>query len=318
MIDADKVWSEFGIEGKGIIIGQSDSGVEVDHPELAKSYRGKTQSHDFNWYDPWYHTTSPVDLGGHGTHTLGTIVGENVGIAPGSSWFACVNLARNLANPALYLDCMQFMFAPFPLNGDPFYDGDPSKGAHIINNSWGCPEIEGCDPLVFQPAVNALRFSGIFIIASAGNDGPKCGSLKYPLPIYDEVFSVGAIDRFGNLASFSSIGPATSDGNERTKPDIVAPGVSIFSSTPGSTYSIYSGTSMAGPHVAGVVALMWSANPALIGNIELTEEMLIQSTKPYTGVLPECPGVSTIPSNAYGFGVVNAYNAVISAINHQP
>jgi hypothetical protein len=318
MIGADQVWSDFGVIGDGIIIGQSDSGVQADHPELVNSYRGKIEGNDYNWYDPWNQTLSPVDLGGHGTHTLGTIVGENVGVAPGANWFACVNLARNLANPALYLDCMQFMLAPFPLNGDPLTQGDPSKGAHIINNSWGCPEIEGCDPLVFQPAVSALREAGVFVVASAGNDGPKCETLNYPLPIYDEVFSVGAVDRSENLASFSSIGPVIADGSNRIKPDIVAPGVSILSSTPGSTYGSYSGTSMAGPHVAGVVALMWSANPSLIGNIDLTEEIIINSAKPYQGTLPNCPGVEEIPSNAFGFGIVNAYDAVKAAIEYTP
>ncbi len=119
MIQADKVWQEFGITGRGIIIGQSDSGVQGDHPELTDQYRGKDNpdaslsSDDYNWFDPWNHSASPVDLGGHGTHTLGTILGKNTGIAPDAQWIGCVNLARNLGNPAYYLDCMQFMLAPF-------------------------------------------------------------------------------------------------------------------------------------------------------------------------------------------------------------
>jgi len=317
LIEADRVWEEFGVRGEGIIIGQSDSGVQGDHPELKDSYRGKTMGDDYNWYDPWNYSTSPVDKGGHGTHTLGSIVGENVGLAPEASWYACVNLARNLGNPARYLDCMQFMLAPFPENSDPFTDGAPLLGADIINNSWGCPEIEGCDALVFLPAVKALRAAGVFVVASAGNDGPKCGTLNYPLPIYDEVFSVGAIDRLGNLADFSSIGPVSSDGSQRIKPDIVAPGVDIVSSTPGNTYEAYSGTSMAGPHIAGVVALIWSANPSLIGEIDLTEEIIINTATPYNGYLPVCPGVDQVPSTAYGFGIVNAYEAVKTALEYQ-
>ena len=68
------------------------------------------------------HTTSPVDYGGHGTHTLGSILGHTVGVAPDAEWYACANLQRNLANPALYLDCMQFMLAPYPQDGDPLLD----------------------------------------------------------------------------------------------------------------------------------------------------------------------------------------------------
>jgi hypothetical protein len=140
MIGADKVWEEFGVRGEGIVIGQSDSGVDVDHPELAESYRGKDEGDDYNWFDPWNGTTSPYDEGGHGTHTLGTVLGQNgIGVAPGATWFACANLTRNLGNPALYLDCMQFMLAPFPLGGDPFVDGDPTRAADVLNNSWGCP-----------------------------------------------------------------------------------------------------------------------------------------------------------------------------------
>ncbi|MDL1912881.1 hypothetical protein FBQ81_19665 [Chloroflexi bacterium CFX6] len=158
MIGADKVWEEFGVRGEGIVIGQSDSGVDVNHPELKDSYRGKDEGDDYNWFDPWNERPSPYDDGGHGTHTLGTILGKNgIGVAPGATWFACANLSRNLGNPALYLDCMQFMLAPFPLGGDPFADGDPTRAADVLNNSWGCPEIEGCDPQALIAAANHLR-----------------------------------------------------------------------------------------------------------------------------------------------------------------
>lgn len=313
-IGADRVWEEFNVRGKDIVIGQSDSGVQVDHPELVGSYRGANGNHDYNWLDPWYNTTVPTDFGGHGTHTLGSILGENIGVAPDAVWYACVNLGRNLANPALYLDCMQFMLAPTPIGGDPFIDGDPDRGAHVINNSWGCPPIEGCDTGTFQDAMKALRMAGVFIVASAGNDGPTCASLTSPPPIYDEAFSVGAIDRYGNLAHFSSIGPAAVDGTELIKPDIVAPGVEIVSSLPGNAYGTSSGTSMAGPHVAGVVALMWSANPQLIGDIDRTEDILRQTARPYTNFLPDCPGAKDTPSTAVGYGIVDAYAAVQMAL----
>ncbi|MBA3534596.1 MAG: S8 family serine peptidase, partial [Ardenticatenales bacterium] len=283
-IGAPRVWEEFGVTGEGIVIGQSDSGVQWDHPEFRDSYRGQDGNHDYNWYDPWNHTPAPVDNGGHGTHTLGSVLGENVGVAPDATWFGCANLARNLANPALYLGCMQFMLAPFPLGGDPMHDGDPTFAAHVLNNSWGCPTLEGCDPEALRPAVHALREAGIFVVASAGNEGYwGCSTIKSPLSLYDEVFSVGAIQEGGGLTNFSSLGPVSADGSGRLKPDIVAPGKDILSAFPGNSYASQEGTSMAGPHVVGVVALLWSANPALIGDIERTEQIIIETAQPYRG-----------------------------------
>ncbi|MCK4898699.1 MAG: S8 family serine peptidase, partial [Anaerolineales bacterium] len=299
-IKAIRVWDELGVTGAGIVIGQSDSGIDGEHPELYVSYRGVNSGHDYNWFDPWNGTTKPTDLDGHGTHSLGIIVGQRVGVAPGASWYGCVNLARNLGNPSLYLDCMQFMLAPFPIGGDPLKDGDPSLGAHISNNSWGCPQIEGCDSGALLPAVRALRDAGVFVVASAGNDGPNCESLSVPIPIYEEAYAVGSIDQFGQLSSFSSLGPVTVDGSGRTKPDLTAPGEEVLSAMPNNSYDYLSGTSFAGPHVAGVVALMWSANPILIGDMDRTEEILAHTAQPYTGNFPACEGASSNPSTAVG------------------
>ena len=314
MIGADRVWEEFGVRGEGIVIGQSDSGADVNHPELKPTYRGNTSGDDYNWFDPWNGRPSPYDEGGHGTHTLGTIVGQNgIGIAPGATWFACANLNRNLANPALYLDCMQFMLAPFPQDGDPLSDGDPTLAADVLNNSWGCPELEGCDPNSLLDAANHLRDAGIFVVVSTGNDGPNCSTVNAPLSLYDSVFSVGAIDRSGNIAFFSSRGPVTADGSSRMKPDIAAPGVDVYSSLPGGAYGSNSGTSMAGPHVVGAVALLWSADPTLVGDIDRTEQLLIEAADPYTGSKNGC-FAGTIPNAAYGYGVLDVYEAVKEAL----
>jgi subtilisin family serine protease len=303
------------VRGEGIVIGQSDSGADVNHPELKETYRGNTGGDDYNWFDPWNGKPSPYDDGGHGTHTLGTIVGQNgIGIAPEATWFACANLNRNLANPALYLDCMQFMLAPFPQDGDPLRDGDPALAADVLNNSWGCPELEGCDPNALLDAANHLRDAGIFVVVSTGNDGPSCNTVNAPLSLYDSVFSVGAIDASGNMAFFSSRGPVTADGSGRMKPDIAAPGVDIFSSLPGGTYGSNSGTSMAGPHVAGAVALLWSADPRLVGDIDRTEQLLIQAADPYTGSTDTSCFTGDIPNAAYGYGVLDVYEAVKEAL----
>jgi subtilisin family serine protease len=170
--------------------------------------------------------------------------------------------------------------------------------------------MEGCDPETLHDAVIALRQAGVYVVASAGNDGPGCGTVKDPLAIYSEALSVGAIDASGELANFSSIGPVMVDGSERPKPDLIAPGVNILSAFPGGTYNHLDGTSMAGPHVVGVVALMWSANPKLIGDIDLTDKILRETSQPYQGSLPDCPGAQAVPSTAVGYGLVDAYQAV--------
>ena len=315
MIGADKVWNEFDVQGEGIVVGQSDSGVDGNHPAIAKQYRGVNSGDDYNWFDPWDATTSPNDEGGHGTHTMGTILGSGgIGVAPEAQWIGCVNLDRNLANPALYLDCMQFMLAPFPHGGDPLFDGDPTQAVHVMNNSWGCPTIEGCDPNALLYAVDNLRDAGIFVVVSTGNNGPSCETVESPLSLYDSVFSVGAIDQFGDMAYFSSRGPVTADGSGRNKPDIVAPGVDILSSLPENTYGSNSGTSMAGPHLVGVVALIWSAQPDLIGDIDATEQLIIDTAQPYTGDTSVGCFTGNTPSNAYGYGVVDVYEAVKQAL----
>ena len=170
-IGAPRVWSELGITGEGVVVGQSDSGADASHPALASTYRGRDNGDAYNWYDPWYGKPAPYDINGHGTHTLGTALGQTgVGVAPGASWFACANLVRAFGSTSLYLDCMQFMLAPHPSDGDPLHDGRPDLAADISTNSWGCP-----------PQPGGLR--SIDIVASSqrpakGRHFLRCGSRK--------------------------------------------------------------------------------------------------------------------------------------------
>jgi subtilisin family serine protease len=295
-IGAEKVWAT-GITGPGIVIGIPDSGVDGHHPAVAAAFRGG----DDGWYDPWNGTRFPTDDNGHGTHVAGTAVGSNgIGVAPGARWIGCVDLPRNLGNPASYLRCLQFMLAPFPYGADALRDGRPERSADILVNSWACPQLEGCDAQALRPAVRALTRAGIFVVAAAGNGGPRCGSIGAPPSGYPEALTIGATDRAGQVAGFSSRGPQGGSG----KPDLVAPGVDVVSALPGGGYGSLTGTSMAAPHVAGVVALLWAANPRLVGDILRTRDLLLRTAT----AVPAGPGCGAGADS--GAGQVNADTAV--------
>jgi subtilisin family serine protease len=306
MIGADRVRSELRVDPSTVTVGSSDSGVDGTHPALSAGFRGG----DDSWYDPWNGTRSPVDHGGHGTHTLATAVGTTgVGVAPGARWVGCVNLDRNLGSPARYLDCLQFMMAPFPAGGDPFA-GRPERAPQVLTNSWGCPELEGCDRGALRPATAALAAAGIFVAASAGNTGPYCGSVADPPALYPDVFTVGAVDGRKRVTDFSSRGPVPG----AAKPDVVAPGAQIVSAVPGGGYAAKDGTSMAGPHVAGVVALMWAANPALVGDLDRTARILRDTATPAAvGPPSQQAGGTCGGRDATGAGLVDADAAVRAA-----
>jgi subtilisin family serine protease len=302
MVRADRVWDEFGITGQGVVVGTADSGVDGAHPALAAGFRGGRDS----WLDPWNGTVVPTDRNGHGTHTLGSVLGRGgIGVAPGARWAGCANLDRGLGNPARYLDCLQFLLAPYPAGGDPWRDGDPRRAPHILTNSWGCPPIEGCDRDLLRPATAALAAAGIFLVVAAGNAGPFCGSINDPPATHPDVLTVGAVDRDRQVASYSSRGPVPGAG----KPDLVAPGSRVVSAMPGGGYRALSGTSMATPHVAGVVALIWSAEPALIGDLATTTRLLRETARPARIDDPACGG----PGALAGAGLVDAYAAVRAA-----
>lgn len=309
-VNATQVWDEFGVRGKGIIVGGADTGVDWTHPAIRAQYAGADGNHDYHWLDPYMQSEAPRDHNGHGTHTIGTVVGAyGIGVAPDAQWIACMNMGNSYGNPASYLTCMQFLFAPHPQTGDAF-KGDPARGAHIVNNSWGCPPIEGCDQKTLPIAAGHLENAGQFYAVSAGNAGPGCSTIGNPA-FSDAVMSVGAVTNAGALAPFSSRGPVLLPDGTLVKPDITAPGVNTLSAMPGNVYRKASGTSMAAPHIAGVVALLWSAHPDLIGDIATTRQILLDSATPVGLEVgkPVC-GTDGIPNNLYGGGIVNALRAV--------
>ena len=320
---APSVWS-LGFKGAGVVVAGQDTGYDWDHPALKAKYRGwngSSASHDYSWHDAIHSgggacgadSPVPCDDDEHGTHTMGTMVGSDgtnqIGMAPDAKWIGCRNMDQGNGTPATYAECFEWFVAPTNLAG---LDPDPAKAPHVINNSWGCPPSEGCtDPLVLKTVVENTRAAGIVVVVSAGNSGSSCGSVSDPPAIYDASFAVGATDSSDGIASFSSRGPATVDGSGRLKPDVSAPGVSIRSSVPGVGYGSMSGTSMAGPHVAGHVALLLSAMPQWKGQVALVEDRIARSAVPRTSA-QTCGGVpgTEVPNNTFGWGRIDALSSV--------
>jgi hypothetical protein len=336
-IHADKAW-RLGAHGDGIVVAGQDTGYEWNHPALLDQYRGwdgDCPEHDYNWHDAWDDTVEPFDDDGHGTHTMGIVVGDDgkgnrVGVAPAATWIGCRNMRRGIGNPGSYAECLEYFLAPYPHGGDPFTEGDVARAPHVVTNSWGCPEWEGCSQDTLEGAVQALRAAGIIMVVGAGNDGPACGTAATPPAGYDAAFSVGATDNEAVIVDYSSRGPV----GDQIKPDVTAPGAYVRSSVPGGRYGFAGGTSMATPHVAGLVALVWSAQPGLVGEVEATEQLVCQTARPMPvdglcssaptaesnwgvyspGEVCACGGATGVPNNVYGCGFVDAREAVVAAI----
>jgi subtilisin family serine protease len=321
-INADDVWTTDLVRGAGVVVASADTGVDWTHPAIKGKYRGwdgTTASHDYNWHDAIADLAAPLDDHNHGTHTVGTMVGDDggtnqIGVAPQARWIGCRNMNAGNGTPATYLDCMQFFLAPYPHGGDPEVDGNPALAPHIVNNSWGCPPSEGCDVNSLLDGLAATRAAGILFVAAAGNNGVfGCSTVNDPPGIHADAFSVGAMDASNNLASFSSRGPVTVDGSGRLKPDVAAPGVSVRSSIRNGLYSSMNGTSMASPHVAGAAALLLSAKPVLKGKVTLARCLLTQSANStIINTTASCGGTTRLdrPNHLFGWGLVDAYNAI--------
>ncbi len=330
-INADAVWA-LGYTGQGIVVAGQDTGYDWDHPALKAAYRGwdgVSATHDYNWHDAihendpqtppgnpcGFDSPEPCDDDSHGTHTMGTIIGDDgeghqIGVAPGARWIGCRNMEDGWGTPATYAECFEFFLAPYPIGGDPFSDGNPELAPHVISNSWSCPPVEGCDVNALREVVENVRAAGILVAVSAGNAGyGGCGTVDDPPALHDASFTVGATDSSDQIAGFSSRGPVTVDGSDRPKPDVSAPGVSVLSSVPGGGYGYKSGTSMAAPHVTGLAALLWSAAPHLVGNVDLTEKVIQETARP--AINTACGGdADGHPNNVYGWGIVDALGAV--------
>jgi subtilisin family serine protease len=216
-----------------------DTGIQPDHPDLqANIVGGENFSEDRKGVvDPalW------ADDDGHGTHVSGTIAALDngfgvVGVAPEAKLFAAkVFYQGGSASSSTVADAIMACVA---------------RHVDIINLS-----MQGGKSDVEQVAVTAAYNAGTVLVAAAGNVGLSC-STAWPAN-YIEVFSISAVDSNLQLASFSSYScPGASPGHEI---DFAAPGVGVLSTYLRSSYKTLQGTSMAAPHVSGVVALMISA-----------------------------------------------------------
>lgn len=307
-VKAPHVWEQ-GITGQGAVIASIDTGVEWDHPALKENYRGYHSEtgevdHSFSWFDATAGESVPYDNQGHGTHTVGTMIGNNpedreqIGVAPGASWIAVKAFKDEGATDEDLLAAAEWILAPTDENGNTRLEMAPD----IVNNSWGGGP--GLDEW-YRDVVKEWRHANIFPIFAAGNvdrDNPGGpGSVASPAN-YPESFAVGATDIRDKVASFSLRGPSPYDD---IKPNVVAPGQIIRSSIPGKKYAENSGTSMAAPAVAGVAGLMRSVDKT-ISTEELTES-LMSTAIPLTDEEYE-----KSPNNGYGYGLIDAFNAVSS------
>jgi serine protease AprX len=320
---APQVWA-LGFTGQNIVVASADTGVRWTHNALKPHYRGwdgQNADHDYNWHDAvhdgpanpcGFDSQAPCDDNAHGTHTTGTMVGDDgqgnqIGMAPGAKWIGCHNMNSNVGTPARYIECMQWFIAPTRINGT---DPDPTKAPDITNNSWECPASEGCSFDTLQAAVEAQAAAGIMMVSAAQNSGPSCSTVQNPPGLYAATYSAGALQTgTDTIAGFSSRGPVTADGSGRIKPDISAPGTGTRSSTNASdsSYANFSGTSMATPHIAGAMALLWSAIPSLRHQLTSSRDAINNSAVHIAST--QC-GAAGPPNNVYGWGRVDILAAV--------
>jgi len=293
MIHAPDLWA-VNYTGQGVVVANMDTGVDGSHPDLKSKWRGGRNS----WFDPNGEHKKPYDANGHGTMTMGIMVGGDsggtaIGVAPGAKWIAVkiFNDAGYASTSAIHQG-FQWLLDP---DGNPDTDDAPD----IVNNSWGFdgPGTVGTCFLNLQADIQALKAAGIAVVFSAGNSGSGPSTSVSP-GNNPEPFAVGAVDQFRNIAVFSSRGPAPSACGGRIYPDVVAPGVSIKSSFRGGLYAVESGTSFSSPHIAGAMALLLSVFP------DLTVPELELSLKQAAVNLGD-PG----PDNTYGNGLINVLEA---------
>ncbi len=292
-IRAPEVWQTLAVSGTGAVVAVLDTGAEYVHPAVSQRYRGYLGNgmydHSIAWFDAVNGGVYPYDDHGHGTHVAGTMVGaQHIGVAPAAQWIAVKVLNHDGYGYESWIHAgFQWLLAP---------GGDLMAAPDVINASWSSSNASN---RIYEPDIQALQAAGIFVVFSSGNSGPSLGTVGSPASL-PGVFAVGASDQDDDVTSFSSRGPSPWG---EVKPAVVAPGVDVVSSLPGGLYKAKNGTSMAAPHVAGVVALMRAVSPTL--SITRMTHILTSTSVPLT---------VTVPNNNSGWGRVDAFAAVAAVV----
>ncbi len=313
-VDAPRVWRELGIDGTGVVVGILDSGVDGTHPALAPRWRGNFAPAQECWLDAagLGDTDFPVDRHYHGTHVMGILTGQapgdSIGVAPGALW-----IATNVVNhPGTDAEFDNAVIASLEFMADP--DGNPATSVDVpavVHNSWGVSEAFAgyydCDSR-WWGVIDAVETTGVVLTWSAGNEGSGAGTVRSPADRATtalNAFAIGSVSPFAPypVSSFSSRGPSGCGGAYAIKPEVVAPGDNVLSARPGGGYQYLSGTSMAGPHVAGIVALMRASNPDL--DVATIKQALMDTALDLGTVGQD---------NNSGWGLVNAYDAVMAVM----
>jgi len=308
-VGAPDVWA-MGFHGEGYVVASNDTGARYTHNALVNHYRGNlgggSFDHNYNWWGG-AGSTAPVDNDGHGTHTIGTMVGDDggtnqIGVAPGAKWISCAGLGG-----ADVVDCFEFFLAPWDLNQQ---NADPGKAPDSINNSWYDPSSYD-----YRPIIQTLNAAGIAVIKSAGNTGPNCGTISNPGYV-PEIIATAAFNSSDVIASFSARGPMSNYGDTILKPEVAAPGVGVRSSynTSDTAYTNLSGTSMAAPHTTALVALMWNAAPCIAGDVPLTKQIMMDTAE--AKIDAQCPPFVDHPNDVWGWGILDMPAAVQLAMTY--
>jgi subtilisin family serine protease len=314
-VHAPEAWA-LGYDGTGVTVENMDTGVRWTHEALYSHYRGvvappdPSNIHDYNWFDGFNGLAEPGDDGGHGTHTMGTIVGSqesggtfgNIGVAKGAQWISVRICNHIYCDFQAILSGFQWTLAPTRVDGT---EPRPDLRPRISSNSWGTSD---CSGPVFQTAVTNWVNAGIFPDFANGNNGPGAGTVS-ALAAYADSWGTGALDTSGSnwaIADFSSRGPSCWDGSIR--PQAIAPGVQICSAynTSDTTYNCsLSGTSMSTPHIAGAVVILLQKNPDLA---------VAQYMYALTSTAFFSPTWGVQPNNDYGWGLIQ----IDAALNSIP
>ncbi len=309
-VNAPDVWGS-GNTGEGIVVANIDTGVRWTHDAIDDQYRGADGNHNYDWWDPDGTASVPTDSAGHGTHTMGTMVGDDgganqIGVAPGAEWIAAQGCDGIFCSSTDLTSSAQWIACPTDLNGN---NPNCAMAPHVVNNSWG----GGGGDSWYQTYVNSWNAAGIVPVFSSGNSGPNCSTLGSPGD-YATVIGVGATNINNELAYFSSKGPSVF--TTRAKSDMVAPGENVRSAynTSDTAYSNLSGTSMAAPHVAGAVALLEADTPGVITrNIHKALSLTAMQglPAPASGATT-CGGIAynVYPNHIYGWGLIDVCAAV--------